>query len=371
MKYKLAALSRRHLTLIREIENLEQQRCRTDQSQDNNRHPQSESSDCATEGPIFVHSAWRAGSTYFWNTFRSSPHYRAYYEPFHESLETLTATALERATSASWPSRHPALDAPYYREYAKILESCGGVKNFQWTFPYVNYFLNSQPLPDQQAYLNALSHHAKASGLRPVFGFCRSIGRTPWFSRYMPGVHITLTRDPLGIWRSALDRRKAHDDLYFLTRPLLILFLARRDPWVARYFRALGLESLPRFSDSGAANRQAEQIVRRDLSFTTQAFAGVLALGTALSQRYADLVISMEALSTDRGCRAISEILMGRYDIDLDWRGCQIPIYSPQSEDGFFLDCWHHASILAERSIPAPNALVLNDPFMHAMEANR
>ncbi len=369
MKHKLRVLSRRHLTLIREIENLANQQAATSSGPSR----QSQSSDWATEGPIFVHSAWRAGSTYFWNKFRSSPRYLAYYEPFHESLETLTASAIETATSTSWPCRHPVLDAPYYKEYSNLLEACGGVKNFQWTFPYLNYFLHNEPLPDQQAYLNALSHYAKTRRLRPVFGFCRSIGRMPWFSRYMPGVHIALTRDALGMWRSALDRKKAYDDLYFLARPLLILFVARRDPWIARYFAALGLGSLPRISDSGVARRQAEQIVRRDLSLTTRAFAAVFALGTALSQRHADIVISMEALSTELGCRAISETLIGRYDIDLNWRDCRIPVYSPCSEDELFLDCWNRASILAERSIPHPHphTLATDDRFTLVVQASQ
>lgn len=370
MKRKLGVLNRRHLTLIRAIEHLGRRQGPLDGSQKRGLDPRPGPGDRVTQGPIFVHSAWRAGSTYFWNTFRTSPRYLAYYEPFHESLETLTAADIRHATSTSWPCRHPVLDAPYYQEYSPLLEPCGGVKHFQWIFPYLHYFLNDEPLPDQQAYLDALSRHAYARRLRPVFGFCRSIGRMPWFSRNMPGVHITLTRDPLGIWRSALDRKQTHGDLYFLTRPLIILFFARRDPWVARYFAALDLGTLPRYSDSGAAQRQAEQIVRVDFPLATRVFAAVFALGTALSQRYADLVISMEALSTDPGRRAISEILIGRYDIDLDWRDCAIPVYSPRREDEFFLDCWHRASILAERSIPEPDTLAIGKAYSRGMKAS-
>lgn len=357
MKSKLYLLNRRHLTLIREIENLAMLRATPKPDQE----PRTEATDLATQGPIFIHSAWRAGSTYFWNKFRSSQAYLAYYEPFHESLETLTASSIGAATSASWPSRHPVLEAPYYREYGELVETCGGVKNFQWTFPYLNYFRNEEPLFDQQTYLNGLSQHAKERGLRPVFGFCRSTGRAPWFSRYMPGVHITLTRDALGMWRSALDRKQAYDDVYFLARPLIILFTSRRDPWIARYFSALNLEILPRFSDSGDARRHAEEIARRDLPLTMRAFAAVFALGTVLSRRHADIVISMETLSTEAGRRAIDTTLIGRYNIDLDWRDCQIPVYSPRSEDEPFLNYWSHASILAERYAPHSCALAADD----------
>lgn len=371
MKHKLGLLGRRHLSLIHEIEKLAEQRDIENSRGNGDVRLPKEPDDLATKGPVFVHSAWRAGSTYFWNKFRSSPGYLAYYEPFHESLESLTVPVIEKATATSWPGRHPVLDAPYYKEYGPLLEPGGGVKAFQWTFPYLNYFLNDEPLLDQQAYLSNLSHHATAEGLRPVFGFCRSIGRMPWFARFIPGVHIALTRDPLGLWRSAHEQRQAHNDLYFLTRPLMILFLARRDPWVARYFRASGLGSLPRLSDPGTARRQAELIVRRDASLTTRAFAAVFALGTALSRRYADIVISMEALSTDRGRRTISEILVGRYNIDLNWEDCQIPVYSETSEDELFLDCWRRASILAERSLPSPYGLAVEGPPACLMKARR
>ncbi len=365
MKSKLYLLNRRHLTLIREIENLAAPRAAPKPDRD----PQTKGTDLATEGPIFIHSAWRTGSTYFWNKFRSSPAYLAYYEPFHESLETLTPSSIGAATSTSWPSRHPVLEAPYYREYSELLETRGGVKNFQWTFPYLNYFLNEEPLFDQQTYLEGLSRHAQARGRRAVFGFCRSTGRAPWFSRYMPGVHIALTRDALGMWRSALDRKQAYDDVYFLARPLMILLTSRRDPWIARYFSALNLESLPRFSNSGDARRHVENIARRDLSLTMRAFAAVSALGTALSRRHADMVISMETLSTEPGRRAISATLIGRYNIDLDWRDCQIPVYSARSEDELFLDYWTRASILAERCAARPDAPVADRRPARALKA--
>ncbi len=366
MKSKLRLLNRRHLVLIREIENLAMMRAVPGPIES----LRTAASDLATQGPIFIHSTWRAGSTYFWNKFRTSRHYLAYYEPFHESLENLTAAAIRRATSASWPSRHPILNTPYYHEYRDLLEPRGGVKNFQWTFPYLHYFLNDEPLLDQQAYLNGLCQHAKIQGLRPVFGFCRSLGRTPWFSRHMPGIHIALTRDALGMWRSALDRKQAYGDVYFLARPLIILLTARRDPWIASYFAALGLGNLPRLSDAGSACRRADQIVHRDLPLTTRAFAAVFALGTVLSQRHADIVIPMETLSTESGCRTISASLIGRYNIDIDWRDCQIPVYSPRSEDGLFLDFWNRASILAERYAARLPGFSTSDPPAQVLQAN-
>lgn len=345
MKRKLRVLSRRQLALALDIEELK--RCQPIDAGLDTIYAKDVTVD--DQDPIWIHSGWRTGSTYFWNKFRSSDRYLAYYEPFHEALETLDATTIERATARSWPSGHPQMDAPYYAEYLPLLTSPAGVQHFRPTFPYVNYFLNDCPCQAQQAYLESLCNEANKKGLRPVFGFCRSSGRLPWFRRHMRGVHITLTRDGLGMWRSALDRKKIYGDLYFLSRPLIILFLARRDPWIADYFATLGLDKLTRLDDAGLALRQAEHIINNDPTLTARAFAAVHALGTALSQYHADFVVGVETLSTELGRRHISATLQGRYNINLNWDDCTIPIYPPRTEDDAFLMQWKKALILAER----------------------
>ncbi|AWP22907.1 hypothetical protein C4901_05740 [Acidiferrobacter sp. SPIII_3] len=351
MKHKLRVLGRRQLALTQEIAWLEARR----QS-----HPMPPAAGHAAHdgrtGPIWIHAPWRAGSTYVWSKFRSCPQYLAFYEPFHESLETLTRTAVARATASSWPSGHPPLDAPYYCEFEALLVPGGGVRGFEHALPYTYYFVNDEPLARQQAYLNGLVAHAQSLGRRAVFGFCRSTGRAAWFKRHMPGVHIALTRDGLGLWRSAFGRSQTHGDLYFVTRPLVILLLSRRDPWIADYLAALDLDPLPRLSDAGRAQREAERLTVRDPDLTMRAFAAVFALGTALSQRHADVVIPIEALSTEVGQRSLGASLAGRFDVALDWSDCAVPVCTTQAGDGPFLDYWHEALRRAEACVPDPRA---------------
>lgn len=361
MKRKLRILARRQRVLIRDIERLQSEAGSypTPAGRRTPDNPQNTMSSSA----IWIHSTWRAGSTYFWSKFRASPDYVAFYEPFHESLETLTETQISGATAESWPSGHPPLHAPYYAEYLPLLRPEGGVVNFEHTFPYNYYFLNEDSLPEQQAYLQGLCTHAQTLGRRPVLGFCRSPGRAAWFARTMSGVHIALTRDGLGLWRSALDRSQTRGDWYFLARPLIILMAARRDSWVEEYFKDLELDGLPRFVDAGLATKEAMRTVHQDPLLTMRAFTGVSALALALSQRYADIVISMEMLSTEVGCRAVSAELAGRYHIDLDWRDCAIPIYPVRDEDEGFLHHWREASRLAQaRVFRVPGSPPQNPP---------
>ncbi len=350
MKYKLGVLARRQLALTQEIAWLETRR----------RNPAAPTTaeraalDART-GPIWIHAPWRAGSTYVWNKFRSCPQYLAFYEPFHETLETVTRAAAARATAASWPSGHPPLDAPYYHEFEPLLAVGGGVRGFEHALPYTYYFVNDEPLARQQAYLNGLVAHAHALGRRAVFGFCRSTGRAAWFRRHMPGVHIALTRDGLGLWRSAFGRSQALGDLYFVTRPLVILLTSRRDPWIAHYLAALDLDPIPRLSDAGAAQREAEHLAVRHPELAMRAFAAVFALGTALSQRHADIVIPIEALSTEVGRRGLSASLAGRFDVAIDWSDCTVPVCAARDDDAPFLDAWREALRQAEACIPDPH----------------
>lgn len=341
MKVKLRMLGRRREALMQDIARL--QTAVTEPTADTG-----VAVSHAPDAPIWIHAPWRAGSTYVWSKFRAQDRYLAFYEPFHEVLEGLTRDDIARSTSASWPSGHPLLQAPYYQEYSGLLNPGGGVRGFQFTFPYAHYLANEAPLREQQAYLRALVEYAQAQGRRPVFGFCRSLGRVPWFKRYMPGVHIALTRDGLGLWRSAIDRQARYGDTYFLTRPFMILFAGRHDAWITAYLADLGLANLAYHSDMGRATRAAERLVAADPDLTARAFAAVFALAITIAQRHCDLTIPVETLSTLAGRRALNATLIGRFNIAIDWQDCRIPVYAARPEDSAFLGYWERALIHAE-----------------------
>ncbi len=135
MKHKLRILGRRQLALTQEIASLEARRRPALPLA-----PPGRARGDARKDPIWIHAPWRAGSTYVWNKFRSCPKHLAFYEPFHETLETLTHADAEATTETSWPSGHPPLDAPYYREFEPLLMPGGGVRGFEQAFPYTYLF---------------------------------------------------------------------------------------------------------------------------------------------------------------------------------------------------------------------------------------
>src|SRR5271170_3380321 len=79
--------------------------------------------------PIFLHSSWRASHTWFWLKFREHDATVCFYEPFHESLATLTRSEALSQDPRSWNSRHPAAE-PYLLEFTPLIRKAGGVRLF-------------------------------------------------------------------------------------------------------------------------------------------------------------------------------------------------------------------------------------------------
>src|ERR1035438_1608919 len=56
---------------------------------------------------IFLHSSWRAASTYVWAKFRQRPDTYSYFEPLNEHLFTATAEVIDGFRPWSF-ANHPA-----------------------------------------------------------------------------------------------------------------------------------------------------------------------------------------------------------------------------------------------------------------------
>src|SRR5262245_24895950 len=78
---------------------------------------------------VFIHSAHRASSTWFWSKFRDLSSTQCYYEPFNFSLQWITSEKASWLGGDSWDSRH-APTKPYYQEYAPLIKPTGGVDRF-------------------------------------------------------------------------------------------------------------------------------------------------------------------------------------------------------------------------------------------------
>ena len=156
-----------------------------------------------TLAPIFVHSLFRAGSTYLFGAFRRSPAgYWCYQEPLHEYLRH-AAAAPERLLDIDFvvgsALRHPRLNKPYFWELYEVRNTVASL--FRKELSYDSFFADESPpsLVLTATYLQALLDAARS---RPMLQCCRTFGRAVALKRLIGGVHIHLWRNPWDQWWS-------------------------------------------------------------------------------------------------------------------------------------------------------------------------
>jgi hypothetical protein len=154
------------------------------------------------KSPIFIHSLFRAGSTYFFSVFeRAGTEFYCLQEPLHEwAVAALQDPEKLEAFGASSQIgiRHPVLKRPYFRSLHGIWERVS--PHLQAKAVYQDYFDRSAEQP-ALAYWEALIEQASTKG-RPVIQECRSSGRIGCLRQQLGGEHIYLLRNPWDQWWS-------------------------------------------------------------------------------------------------------------------------------------------------------------------------
>lgn len=171
--------------------------------------------------PIYIHSLFRSGSTYVFNTFRKNEEeYLCYQEPFHEYIglslfDKDKLLKIDEKTSLSL--RHQKLDKPYFYEYSLNFEEISN--NFNNSLSYKNFFKKD----GLDEYIKVLSNVPEK---RPVLQMCRSFGRVKFINDVKKGLNIYLWRNPWDQWWSY----KITD--YFYTTNLLIINAENDSPFL-------------------------------------------------------------------------------------------------------------------------------------------
>ncbi|MDR3519052.1 MAG: hypothetical protein P4M00_24910 [Azospirillaceae bacterium] len=284
--------------------------------------------DSAIKTTTFIHSNFRSGSTWLWNCFRKTKQAHAYYEPFNEILAHLDKNNVHEYDNGSWPSGHPTLNAPYYREYENLLNSGGGVLFYNCDMAVKNYF-TSQHDAQQQLYIGNLIENAHAMGKSPVLGFCRSLGRVPWFRRYCPGVNVVTFRRPWNQWASYRRMTTAYDNSYFESFPFLVAVLAPNTSIYPDFLYDL-FNVDPILLNNTDYNETIGNIFQSlDLGQRVRIFLRLYMLETLLSITHADEIVDMDRMSGDRRYRAATterlRALSGLPDLSFD--DCALPNY--------------------------------------------
>jgi hypothetical protein len=269
---------------------------------------------------IFIHAWWRSGSTYVWSKIRENRSHICYYEPFHEKISYLTRDLVAEPADVELSRffRHPVQQKNYYAEYAELVRS----DNLQFSpaLSYDRYLL----LPDQadeqlQAYIEGLLKAAMAANRHAALCFCRSQMRSAWLKKNFGGVHIAQIRNPSDQWVSF----QVED--YFCKKMLLIALKLRK----THPFAFAHIEPFERFAHymSKRSDAVIESLFEKFIA-EKDALAIFLIIWMASALQaisFADFVLDIDQLSTDRNCRKGAMEWFESIGCPIDFSDCASP----------------------------------------------
>lgn len=285
---------------------------------------------------LFLHSAFRSGSTWFWSRFRKASGTCAFYEPFNEAMATLDPQNAAESRP-NWSPGHPALDAPYYAEYAPLLDPDGGVRRYRRRFAYQSYF-DDGPDAEQQSYLSLLIGHARQAGRLPVLGFCRSQARLPWLRRHCPGLHLVTWRNPWDQWVSYHHQTLRHRNAYFEFRAFLIASLGGCHARYRPFFADLYMPPMLTYTTPDDEGFLDFFFHASHVDHRFRIFLRVFMFDMLNALANADIVVDLDRMNAESAYRgAMTSDLRGRTGLaDLAFEDCALPRHG-WMEDGAYL----------------------------------
>ena len=236
--------------------------------------------------PIFIHSLWRAGSTYLFQVFRrSEAGYYCYQEPLHEivldnqnSPENMLIIKSENVLDL----RHPTLTYPYYQELCDVYEFWKEYICKQ--IIYDEYFVDCSI--QLTSYFKTLLIHSKA---RPVIQECRTSHRIGSLKHVLGGIHLFLWRNPWDQWWSF------KSTWYFDVVVQLLINAPIVPPVISALREKLGFQEF--HSEDIHEEIEHFNTMRGSAEGSYLAFYILWCLAFLEAQQYADLQISIDHLS--------------------------------------------------------------------------
>ena len=279
--------------------------------------------------PIFIHSLFRAGSTYLFNVFRRSESgYWCYQEPLNERLLEKAGKPgglLKGIEGANEILRHPKLEKTHTYEFHVVADAL--VRLFHHEFSYDLYFsTDKKNLADLTAYFTALRDGAQG---RPVFQCCRTTGRVKYLKDVFAGIHIFLWRNPWDQWWSY---KKDH---YFDSRNLFISGASELPGFLVALKKEL---NIPDFLNVNPAVKHAYYTSRLlDSTGSYKLFYALWCHAMLEAKPQCDLSISIDELSTSNSYRNETLEKLGQLGVaGIDFEDCSIPMAGYGESDGTF-----------------------------------
>ena len=274
--------------------------------------------------PIFLHSQFRAGSTYFWNKFRLTGRYHCYYEPFNEVLEgSLHSLDPHCGKGFAQHMRHPEVSVDYFDEYAR--DENGLVPLYNKEFAYGRQPDNKQADDELRAYLDSLLAHAECSGRRPVFGFCRSRYLQDWMKQHYDSDNFFLLREARSQWESYL----SFENNYF---PANNLLMVAKNKACSTLQPLQDIIYLPEYSNGSVLTevefyrRTVEPLLGLEREYFVFYYLWLTSFLEGL--QHCRLIFDVDALSRSAELRRNCETRLSEMGIDLDFSDCRSPQYS-------------------------------------------
>jgi len=188
----------------------------------------------AGAAPVFVHSSFRTGSTWFWSKLRADPTALAYGEFFHEQLATLKLADFDSLHPGSWESGHSAT-APYFMEFLPLIRGASGVALYQASMALESFVPRGGSggalSKAEKAYVAGLIAFAHRAERIPVLTCTRTLGRAGSLKRGFGGTHILLKRNLLHQWHSYAKQRRIGNP-YFVRTVLTTIDRNAHDPFI-------------------------------------------------------------------------------------------------------------------------------------------
>jgi hypothetical protein len=241
------------------------------------------------KSPIFIHSLFRAGSTYVFSRLRRCPGLYCYYESMHELVawasEDVTRLDIESRADKMQQLHHPVLERPYFEELKAAWPAWQ--QALAPTTVYGGYFAE-EPCAAGEDFFLAL---CAASPAQPLFSECRTAGRMSALKKSVGGKHAYLWRNPWDQWWSY------QIDPYFDAATRVI---AHANP-LPEPLRALQTEfdiagaPLSSFSEA----RDFYDLRPLDFEASYAWFYGLWLYLLGLASTTADLMINIDALGRD------------------------------------------------------------------------
>lgn len=256
-----------------------------------------------------------------WSRFRADAAFYPYYEYYSESLATLDLAAISHS-ARDWNSHHPH-EAPYFLEFAPLLEPGGGVRGYDAAMAYGHFFGRPADAPGllaQRAYIAGLIETARGLDRIPVLTCTRGLGRIAWAKQAFGGLHIVLRRPLFHQWCSYSNQASGGNP-YFLGTVLDTIAANGDDPVMA---------VLQRFARDNAVRHGGDA---SPPSADDDLFICFIVLHIYLDHiaaRDADLMLDLAGLADGRAVAAAEEAVHAHCGVAIDLSGARERISLPE-----------------------------------------